>query len=104
MITRRQAALACGAAIIGAARKTEASAPAGPHIMRVPAGGLQPQVAADPEGGIHLLYYTGDLHHGDLFYATSKDGSKFSAAVRVNSQPGSAIASGSIRGGQLALG
>jgi len=28
--------------------------------MRVPAGGIQPQVAVDAEGAIHLLFYNGD--------------------------------------------
>ena len=105
MITRRQATLAFTAAFTGFARKALASAVDGPRLVRVPAGGLQPQVAIDRDGGLHLLYYAGDPHHGDLYYARSTDfGASFSPAIRVNSQEGSAIAAGTIRGGQLALG
>jgi hypothetical protein len=74
------------------------------HTVRVPAGGIQPQIAVGEDGTLHLLYYTGDSMHGDLFYTRSRDGGAFAAAMRVNSQDGSAIARGSIRGGQIALG
>jgi hypothetical protein len=71
----------------------------------VPAGGLQPQAAVDSKGGLHLVYYLGDAGHGDLFYVQSKDaGRSFSNPIRVNSQEGSAIAAGTIRGAQIALG
>jgi hypothetical protein len=73
------------------------------HVSRVPEGGLQPQAAVDREGVVHLLYYAGDPREGDLFYVKST-GAGFSQPLRVNSQPGSAIAMGTIRGGQLALG
>jgi hypothetical protein len=60
-------------------------------------------MAAD--GTLHLLYYSGDPKAGDLFYVTRAPGKTgFSAPIRVNSQPGSAIAMGNDRGGQLALG
>jgi len=74
-------------------------------LMRVPEGGIQPQVAVDAKGAIHLLFYKGDPQHGDLYYARSHDGgATFSASMRVNSAPGSAIAVGNIRGGHLAIG
>jgi hypothetical protein len=61
-------------------------------------------VAVDDSGSLHLVYYTGDAHHGDLFYARSRDGGgRFSSPLRVN-EGGSAIAAGTIRGAQLALG
>ncbi len=105
MVTRRQAFLACAGTLTGLARKTLASAGDEPRLVRVPENGLQPQVAVDGDGGIHLLYYAGDPHHGDLFYTRSKDsGATFSSPIRVNSQEGSGIAAGTIRGGQLALG
>jgi hypothetical protein len=74
------------------------------RCYRVPHGGIQPQVALDDRGILHLIYYAGDAHHGDLFYARSRDGgASFSSALPVNER-GSAIAVGTIRGAQLALG
>jgi hypothetical protein len=73
-------------------------------LVKVPDHGIQPQVAVDAKGIVHLLYYKGDPAAGDLFYARSEDGTHFKHALRVNSQPGSAIAIGNIRGGHLALG
>src|SRR5207249_1981249 len=67
--------------------------------------GIQPQAMADAKGGVHLLYFKGDAAAGDLYYARREPGkTDFSAAIRVNSQPGSAIAVGTIRGGQIAVG
>ena len=74
-------------------------------VLRAPSGGIQPQAAIDADGLIHLLYFRGDPGAGDLFYVHTTTGREgFSPPVRVNSQAGSAIAVGSIRGGQLALG
>jgi hypothetical protein len=74
-------------------------------LGRVPDGGLQPQVAVDDQGIVHMIYFTGETGHGDLYYVRSSDGgATFSTPIRVNSQPESAIAAGTIRGGQLALG
>jgi hypothetical protein len=74
-------------------------------LVRVPHGGIQPEVAADSRGVLHLVYFSGDARAGDLFYARSTDyGSTFSEPIRVNSQPASAIATGTIRGGQLSVG
>jgi hypothetical protein len=73
-------------------------------IVRVPDHGIQPQVVVDAKGTVHLLYYKGDAETGDLFYARSADGIHFKSPLRVNSQRGSAIAMGNIRGGHLAVG
>ena len=74
-------------------------------LIRVPDGGLQPQVAVDTQGIVHLVYYKGEAKQGDLYYVRSSDsGATFSPPLRVNSQPGSAVAAGTIRGAQLALG
>ena len=74
-------------------------------VRRVPDGGIQPEAAIDSRGVLHLLYFAGEPAGGDLFYVRSNDlGATFSTPIRVNSQPGSAIATGTIRGGQLALG
>jgi hypothetical protein len=74
-------------------------------FVRVPDNGIQPEAVMDARGILHLLYFAGDPARGDLFYVRSKDyGDTFSTPVRVNSQPGSAIATGTIRGGQIAVG
>jgi hypothetical protein len=74
-------------------------------LVRVPGNGIQPEAVVDNRGIIHLLYFAGKPQAGDLFYVRSKDyGQTFSVPVRVNSQRGSAIAIGTIRGGQLAIG
>lgn len=74
-------------------------------LVRVPKGGIQPQAILDRAGTLHLLYYRGDPAHGDLFYVKSSDaGRTWSSPLRVNSQPGTAIAMGTIRGGQMAMG
>jgi hypothetical protein len=73
-------------------------------IVRVPHGGIQPQ-AVVAAGILHLLYFSGDAKAGDLFYVKSANwGASWSAPMRVNSEPGSAFAIGTIRGGQIALG
>jgi hypothetical protein len=77
----------------------------GIQVVRTPNGGLQPRAIMDRAGTLHLLYYTGDHLHGDLFYITSSDlGATWSSPLRVNSESGSAIAAGTIRGGQMAIG
>lgn len=68
--------------------------------LRVPHKGIQPQVAVDGKGVVHLVYFHGEARNGDLFYVRSQDrGATFSRPLRVNSHPGSAIAVGNIRGG-----
>ena len=85
-------------------RPLQAQSPA-VTLRRVPEGGLQPQVAATADGTTHLVYFLGEPRHGDLFYVRSADGgTTFSRPVRVNSTPGSAIATGTIRGAQIAVG
>jgi hypothetical protein len=88
------------------ARPTDNSrnASAGISVIRVPNGGIQPQAITE-NGTLHLLYYSGDPKAGDLFYVKSKDwGETWSAPIRVNSHAGSALALGTIRGGQMAVG
>lgn len=79
---------------------------AGPEVtlIRVPESGIQPQIL-EKDGVVHLLYFTGDPQKGDLNYVTSNDyGHSFSKPLRVNSQPGTVMAVGNIRGGQMAVG
>lgn len=74
-------------------------------VIATPHGGIQPQAQVDGAGAVHFIYFKGEPAHGDLFYLRSKPGTiEFSKPIRVNSGPGSAVAIGSIRGGQLALG
>lgn len=88
-----------------AGRSTRATLPGRVHLGRVPDGGLQPQAVVDNQGTVHLIYFKGNPAHGDIFYVRSNDwGANFSAPVRVNSQSGSAVALGSIRGARLAVG
>lgn len=78
---------------------------AGVRLLQIPDGGIQPQAVVDDRGVTHLVFFKGDPAGGDLFYARLDPGAKrFSMPVRVNSQPGSAIAIGTIRGGQIAVG
>lgn len=85
---------------VGAANSTQASV----SLLRVPESGIQPQVI-ERDGVVHLLYFTGDPKNGDLNYVSSLDfGKTFSKPIRVNSEPGTAMATGNIRGGQMAIG
>jgi hypothetical protein len=88
------------------ALRRDQSPPPGSQVVlaRVPDGGLQPQVAVDRQGVVHLIYFKGDPASGDVFYTTLTDGSNRPAPIRVNSQPGSVIATGNMRGAHLALG
>jgi len=72
--------------------------------LRVPDSGIQPQIAVDSSGAVHLLFFKGKAGAGDLYYARlGKDG-RFGKSIRVNSQPGSAIAIGNVRGAHIATG
>src|SRR5687768_16036353 len=73
--------------------------------LRTPDGGIQPQAAVHASGTVYLIYYKGDAGAGDIFYVKqSVTTGEFSKPMQVNSQKGSAIAAGTIRGGQLAVG
>jgi len=74
-------------------------------LLRTPDGGIQPQAEVDAKGVLHLIYYKGEPMAGDIFYVRRAAGeATFTEPVRVNSHPGSAIAMGTIRGAQLAIG
>jgi hypothetical protein len=93
------------AAVVAFAAAAHAQPAPQVRLVRVPESGIQPQAATDARGTLHLLYFKGDPKAGDLFYTTrAADAADFSPPLRVNSQPGSAIAIGNDRGGQFALG
>ena len=95
----------CVLALSVSALASEIDHPRKITLTRVPEGGIQPQVAIDAQGAVHMIFYNGDPQHGDLYYVSSHDGgATFSRPLRVNSEPGSAIAVGNIRGGHLAIG
>src|SRR6266511_291169 len=74
-------------------------------LVRTPDGGIQPQAAVDSQGVVHLIYYKGDAGGGDIFYVRQEPGQETLAKpFQVNRQPGSAMAVGTIRGAQLAVG
>jgi hypothetical protein len=73
--------------------------------VRVPNHGIQPQIAIDEKGVVHMVYFSGEAAHGDLYYVRSEDrGATFSVPIKANSHPGSAIAAGNIRGAHIAIG
>ncbi len=74
------------------------------RLLGVPQGGLQPQAAVDANGVIHIVYLYGDPAAADIGYVRIRPDGGFSSPVRVNSQPGSAIAIGTVRGAHLAIG
>lgn len=74
-------------------------------VVRLPAGALQPQALTDASGDVHVFHLTGDPKASDVVYRQLKAGStNWSVALRVNQRPGGAIAMGTVRGVQAALG
>lgn len=73
-------------------------------IERLPGSGLQPQATAAPDGTVHLIYLTGEAKASDILYRRRTPNGGWSDPLKVNSQAGSAVAIGTIRGPQLALG
>ncbi|MBU6400728.1 MAG: hypothetical protein KGS61_10440, partial [Verrucomicrobia bacterium] len=91
------------ALLVGASRNSASAAQL--ECLRTPNGGIQPQAVIDGQGTIHLIYFKGKAGGGDLFYVRRAAGrTNWTAPLRVNSRSGSAIAAGTIRGGQIALG
>src|SRR3954452_1756585 len=91
-------ALAATILLLSTAAAVGTSSAASVSVVRVPHGGIQPQATVDARGTLHLLYFADEPGGGNLFYVRSHDyGRTFSAPVRVNSQDGSATATGTIR-------
>jgi hypothetical protein len=74
-------------------------------VIRLRQGGVQPQVAVDGKGIVHLIYLVGDPAATDVFYQRSSNyGTDWSEPAKVNGGAGSAIAMGTVRGAHLAVG
>jgi hypothetical protein len=75
------------------------------QVESLPEDGVQPQVVVSRAGTVHLVYLKGDPKACDIRYTTRHvSGGEWSTPVTVNSEPQSAIAMGTIRGAQVALG
>lgn len=75
------------------------------RVESMPEAGIQPQVIVSTSGVVHLVYLLGDPKACDIRYTTRRlEGGAWSPPITVNSEPSSAIAMGTIRGAQIALG
>ncbi|HEU4752256.1 MAG TPA: sialidase family protein [Armatimonadota bacterium] len=105
-------AVALGAAALGCRPLAPASAQAASppsarrvELLKTPNGGIQPQAVLDGRGILHLVYLKGTPGACDVFYQRRPvAGGEWSEPLRVNRIPGSAVAVGTIRGAQLAVG
>jgi hypothetical protein len=104
-MTRRNILAACaGFAIPSFGAESKPKLGARVRHERLPDGGIQPQIVVDDRGTMHVLYYSGNPRHGNVFYTRSSDGgATYSSVLQVNGS-GSAIAAGTIRGAQMAVG
>src|SRR5262249_20260514 len=75
------------------------------HRVSVQHDGIRRQAALARGATIHVMYHVGPATGGDLYYVRRAAGdAAFSPPIRVNSDAGSAIAAGAVRGGRIALG
>lgn len=99
--TAVSALVVCVSVAVSAARVV----PSRVTLLATPNEGIQPQAAIDSHGTLHLIYFKGEASAGDLYYVSrTRDSARFSTPIRVNSQPGTVMATGSVRGGHLAIG
>jgi hypothetical protein len=74
-------------------------------LERVPEEGLQPQVVTTSDGTLHLIYLKGEPRGCEVRHVTKKPGApSWSTPRTLNSTPHSAVAAGTIRGAQIAVG
>src|SRR5256885_15009515 len=95
--------------LLASALPIRLAAPPAPHahiqLLRTPDSGIQPQTVVDASGTVHLIYFKGDAKAGDIEYVRRAVGSAESfQQLRVNSIPQSAVALGTARAPQLAVG
>jgi hypothetical protein len=101
-------ALSAAAIAAGTVKRNTVRAPAPPVLVEtLPSGGIQPQAAVDSKGIVHVCFFKGKPEAGDLFYyryPVSAGPAAATRPIRVNSQPESATAMGTIRTEQIAIG
>lgn len=76
-------------------------------LQALPEGGIQPQSAVDSKGRVHVVFFKGKPEAGDLYYYrynVNSGPASASAPIRVNTQAETAIATGTIRTEQVAIG
>src|SRR5690349_3034111 len=74
-------------------------------LLHLPEGAIQPQAAVDSKGSVHLIYFRGSAEAGNLYYARIVPGqTRLSEPIRVNSQPNTAGAIGTVRTAHIAIG
>lgn len=72
-------------------------------LVSLPENGIQPKVLTGEDGVARIVYFQGEAGGGDLFFAVQQPGeATFANPMRVNSTPGTAVATGTIRGAQIA--
>jgi len=104
MIRPQVMTLAATLVAIASASGTHADAPS-VSLLHMPDRVVQPQAIIDANGVVHIVAFKGEPGGGDILYwrRDAANGRLF-APIRVNSEAGSAVAMGTIRGPQLALG
>lgn len=58
----------------------------GVTLIRVPGGGIQPQVSVDSRGLVHIIYFQGEPAHGNVFYVRSRDGGETFSTPRLSAE------------------
>ncbi len=104
--TRRRFLASCAGSAFALATSASAAPDRGEVALEaIPDGGLQPRAVVDSNGVIHLVYLYGNPAAADVAYIKKAPGDRdFSSPLRVNDRPGSAIALGTVRGANVAVG
>jgi hypothetical protein len=58
----------------------------------------------DATGVLHMIYFRGDVSGGDIDYVRQEPGGTLSVPIRVNSEPNTVVAIGTVRGPQMTIG
>jgi hypothetical protein len=75
------------------------------ELFRLAEGELQPRAAVDAGGTLHLVTFRGEPGGGELRYRRSTDGGRtLTEPVPVHAPAARAVATGNVRGAQLAVG
>jgi hypothetical protein len=95
--------LAAAWSALGVSRTPSVAPASRVALLHLPTNAIQPQLAVDSKGIVHVIYYTGDDAHGRLFHATLGPAGSWSAPMPVN-HAANALATGAVRGAHLAIG